>query len=264
MYSLCIEICVENADNINRQKYDDIFETDSGVPFSDSYFWDLAEERDAVQTIYRQKTGGLKMKIRIKRGRYSGFSLVEFIVVLVVLAIFAIIILPSFIGHIERAKNHQYMLEAKELMTATQAGIAEAYAFNHASFCNAIRPSECAQVKEDYGYYTNYALYEASKGRKMTVSAKSAENGVGAKNIISQRVVEYADTCKYGFYPSFDNKGQKVSALGDEVGFTILFNKKGKIVFMQYARDNRLVTYDGVTYKVETGKNLKFEAVRNK
>lgn len=199
----------------------------------------------------------------IKREKNKGFTLVELIVVIVILAILAAILVPALLGYIDRSKDQKYILEAKELMTATQAGIAEAYALTPDSFRNAIRDIACSRVNERYGYYTNYALNEARNGRTMSVSPGSSENGVAAKNIISKRVVQYADSYKYNFASGFDNKGQKVSALGDKAGFSILFNIDGKIIFMQYARDGRLVTFDGTRFTVETGKNLTFESLRN-
>ncbi len=203
------------------------------------------------------------MKKIVKTVKNKGFTLVELIVVLVILAILAAIMVPALLGYIDRAKDHQYIIEAKDLMTATQAGIAEAYAVNYKSYKNAIRDTACSRVSEKYGYYTNYALNEAKNKRVMTVAVGSNENGVGAKNIISKRVIQYADSFKYTFASGFNNSGQKVSDLGKNVGFSILFNERGHIIFMQYSRDGRLVTFDGTSFSVEKGNNLVFEKVRN-
>lgn len=194
----------------------------------------------------------------------KGFTLVEMVVVIVILAILAAILLPALLGYIDRSRDQQYILEARDLMTATQAGIADAYAFEFESFKTSVRDSACDKVDEKYGYYTNYALNEAQNNRPMAVPADpKEEKGVKAKNIISKRVVEYATTIKYKFYPSFDNNNQKISVLGDKVGFVILYNIRGKIIYMQYARDGRLVTYDGEAFKVDKGKDLVFEKYRN-
>ena len=58
----------------------------------------------------------------------KGFTLVELIVVLVILAILAAILVPTLLGYIDEAKKKQYVLEAKNILTATQSKLNKAYA----------------------------------------------------------------------------------------------------------------------------------------
>lgn len=58
----------------------------------------------------------------------SGFTLVELIVVLVILAILAAILLPALLSYIDRARDAQDMLKARNMLQATQARLSEAYA----------------------------------------------------------------------------------------------------------------------------------------
>ncbi len=58
----------------------------------------------------------------------KGFTLVEMIIVLVILAILAAILIPALIGYIDSAKQKEYVLEAKNIMTATQAELTKIYA----------------------------------------------------------------------------------------------------------------------------------------
>ena len=55
----------------------------------------------------------------------KGFSLVELIVVLVILAILAALLIPALLGYIDRAREKQHVLEAKNCMTAAQAVFSE-------------------------------------------------------------------------------------------------------------------------------------------
>lgn len=62
----------------------------------------------------------------------KGFTLVELIVVLVILAILAAILVPALLGYIDRAREKQYVLNAKSALTATQAELSSLYGENKA------------------------------------------------------------------------------------------------------------------------------------
>ena len=76
-------------------------------------------------------------KIR-KNSENQGFTLVELIVVLVILAILAAILIPALLGYIDRAKEKQNILNAKNCMTATQAELTYMYANRSDSDTSAI------------------------------------------------------------------------------------------------------------------------------
>ena len=60
----------------------------------------------------------------------KGFTLVELIVVLVILAILAAILVPALLGYIDRAREKQYVLNAKSALTAAQAELSSLYGEN--------------------------------------------------------------------------------------------------------------------------------------
>ncbi|MBO4346477.1 MAG: prepilin-type N-terminal cleavage/methylation domain-containing protein [Lachnospiraceae bacterium] len=64
----------------------------------------------------------------LKSKNKKGFTLVELIVVLVILAILAAILIPALIGFIDRAREKQDVLDARNLLQATQAELTEVYA----------------------------------------------------------------------------------------------------------------------------------------
>lgn len=67
------------------------------------------------------------MKRTIKKSGKKGFTLVELIVVLVILAIMAAILVPALTGYIDRAREQSITQEAATILTAAQACASEDY-----------------------------------------------------------------------------------------------------------------------------------------
>ena len=62
-----------------------------------------------------------------KKMNQRGFTLVELIVVLVILAILAAMLVPALLGYIDKAREKQYALEARSIYEATQIYISQEY-----------------------------------------------------------------------------------------------------------------------------------------
>ena len=69
-----------------------------------------------------------KILARLDKEHKKGFTLVELIVVLVILAILAAILVPALLGWIDKAKEKQILVEARNAYMAAQAVVSEDYA----------------------------------------------------------------------------------------------------------------------------------------
>lgn len=67
----------------------------------------------------------MEQKKKVRRG---GFTLVEVLVVMAIIAILAAITVPSFAGYIDKAKEETYLSEARNVATGVQIYITEQYA----------------------------------------------------------------------------------------------------------------------------------------
>ena len=111
---------------------------------------------------------------KIQKSDNKGFTLVELIVVIVILAILAAILVPALLGYIDKAKQQQIVLNGKSALTATQAELSSIYAkggkpsditsYAQSIFDTADLPkgdSGCSSFKVGFG-----AKYDASKKDK--------------------------------------------------------------------------------------------------
>ena len=60
----------------------------------------------------------------------NGFTLVELIVVLLVLAVLAAVLIPALMGYIDKARESKYYINARSCMDATQSELIELYGKN--------------------------------------------------------------------------------------------------------------------------------------
>ncbi len=67
---------------------------------------------------------------KIRQNSKKGFTLVELIVVLVILAVMAAMLVPALTGYIDEARKKKDYNAASEVLTAAQAVVAEYYGAN--------------------------------------------------------------------------------------------------------------------------------------
>ena len=154
------------------------------------------------------------------KSKKSGFTLVELIVVLTILAILAALLIPALTGYIEKAKKNKVIAETRMLHEAVQTVTSELYAGS-------------AQWKASSGGTTTLA---SSSGDP--IKASSALAGVNLKDCYNKVV-----------------KLSEVPSLQDGSGhFFAIINGNGKVHSIIYTARGYLGLYSSDTQKYEAYK----------
>ena len=137
-----------------------------------------------------------------KSKEQKGFTLVEMIVVLVIIAILAAITIPALLKYIDKAKDKQLVINARTAYLAAETAASEAYAaniavpsdkkftFNKSSAVDATKPITKVMVNAkdltglDSGYSCTVEVDSKWKVTKVTFTenSKTAELTVGSSS----------------------------------------------------------------------------------
>ena len=121
----------------------------------------------------------------------KGFTLVELIVVLVIIAVLAALLIPALTGYIDKSKARAIESEAKGIWTAAQSAASEYYGLNidEKSMKNALTNSCTIDGKT----YTN-CLGRISNATFSDEQRYWHKNPTTASQLIAQQVLIYLDS----------------------------------------------------------------------
>lgn len=164
--------------------------------------------------------------------KQKGFTLVELIVVLAILAVLSAIMVPSLTGYIDKAKNTQLLSIARSVYTAAQIEVSEAYARG---------PMEVRSAKNETD---KPAVGNFPSIRNIVDNSEMKDWGFAG-----QDYVDYRGTVKYfvnGF--GFQNNNNA------KYHFKVLVSKDGKIEQLSVCSGDKIATLKDDEFEVTASK----------
>lgn len=149
----------------------------------------------------------MKLMKKTGKNRNRGFTLVELIVVLVILGILAAIMVPALLGWIDKAREKKYLLEARNVVLATQTVATEEYAAgkftgNATLFVN--------EHEEEIFNIADIAQGDSNAIREMEFQEKDGKRVAIVKRLVYRTVDNMIIV--------YDVEGSPVYQIGEEIG----------------------------------------------
>jgi len=198
----------------------------------------------------------MKLQKGIKNDK--GFTLVEVIVVLVILAAIAAILIPSLTGWIDKARAKTNVVSTREIYLAAQTAISETYGENGEYF-----KTDISRFK--YGPQKNFArisdnmLYKVQNNKVSSTDTK-------ADALIAEKILGYVGS-SYGEKNkeyTFVNKTAPTTETAeayenkyDQPGIIIFYTKDGRVAQVQFGSGGYLCVL--TRGKITTTKNGVFD-----
>ena len=179
-------------------------------------------------------------KMYQKSGEQGGFTLVEMIVVLVIIAILAAITIPALLKYIDKARDKQVLIDTRAICMATQSVMTEAYATDNLKsdlsrgFSVALKNGTDAQKK----YYQEIVDLAGVSSLENNKSAFESAFGAFVDNEGILSLLIYQDgNGKVAFYFR-ETEEYKVYDEADFTSFTSYFSSiKDRVFYIGYYKD---------------------------
>lgn len=191
----------------------------------------------------------------MKRTRCNneGFSLVELIIVIAIMAILAGAIAPALIRYIDKARASRATEEARTIVTAVETALATK-AGEDADFQIGATFVTSDGTSVQCGLITNWILSKTQSGDEFTDQDPEYANYLISKEILAN--LQSEDSNNYMFFnftgsgnnPIGMNCGQFASRYADCPGVIIAYGSNGKVIMLEYYNYGCLIHYEDNEY----------------
>ncbi|MCM1099804.1 MAG: type II secretion system GspH family protein [Clostridium sp.] len=196
------------------------------------------------------------MEDRRRLNRRAGFSLVELIIVIAIMAVLSGLITASYIGYMERAKKARALTNAKAIFDAAQIAIIDASTYENEAFRYALKFEETIDGETvRLGRFSNQSLYKylqesGGGGSLSSALSKAADYRIaeslsgsikGADGNIESDLLQ--DKSPIGDTNSTKYISEHPETYG-EVVFAMAYNAYGELVYFQCVYDKYFMTWE--------------------
>lgn len=194
------------------------------------------------------------MKENKRTNANAGFSLVELIIVIAIMAVLTGIVAVCYLKYTEKAKETKALTNAKAIYDAAQVAIIDASAFGDGSFKYALKFEETIDGEVvRLGRFSNQSLYKYLQERNGAPSMSSARSKKTDYHIAEMLVSgipgadsEFSSDALRNQSPIGDSNSTKYIAdhpeIYGEVVFAMAYNQYGDIVYFQCVYDDYFIT----------------------
>ena len=152
----------------------------------------------------------------------KGFTLVELIVVLVILAILAAMLIPALTGYIDRAQEDKVKTLTRQVVVAAQTVVSEAYG-------------------KSAGEFDDGSVYAQTSSGNSTEFQKADLQGIRIKDIC---VLAEVTEGNFGVDEAGNDTGKFINGI---TYVTVVYNDVGKVTKVFLGTNNRYCSYDAAT-----------------
>ncbi len=186
----------------------------------------------------------------------AGFSLIELIIAIAIMAVLTGIVTLSYFGYLERARKTRALTNAKAIYTAAQVAIIDTSAFENEAFHYALKFEETIDGEtRRMGRFSNQSLYKylqesggsgslsnaLSKNADYRIASLLAGSIPGADSEIASDTLK--DKSPIGDSSSTKYISEHPETYG-EVVFAMAYDEYGQIIYFQCVYDKYFMSWD--------------------